>query len=218
MFEYLQPQQHSRHPCASPTLELTQTQVYWVGNAIQPSHSLSSASPPTFNLFHNQGLFQGVRFLHLVAKVLELQHHSFQWIFRTDFLYGGLVGSPCSPRNSQESSPGLACCSPWGRKELDMTEWLKWTELRVALEIHLSMQEKQEMPVWSLGQENPLEDGMATHSSFLAWRIPWTEEHGRLQSMSWQRVDMTEWLSTRVAMIQKLDHTNHREEYLKQQT
>ena len=36
---------------------------------------------------------------------LELQHQSFQWIFRTDFLYDGLVGSPCSPRESQESSP-----------------------------------------------------------------------------------------------------------------
>ena len=41
-----------------------------------------------------------------MAKVLEfqLQHQSFQWIFRTDFLYDGLVGSPCSPRDSQESS------------------------------------------------------------------------------------------------------------------
>ena len=44
---------------------------------------------------------------HQVAKVLEfqLQHQSFQWTFRTDFLEDGLVGSPCSPRDSQESSP-----------------------------------------------------------------------------------------------------------------
>ena len=42
--------------------------------------------------------------------------------------------------------------------------------------------------VWFLGWENPLEKGMATHSSILAWRIPWTEESGRLQSMGWQRV------------------------------
>jgi len=40
----------------------------------------------------------------------------------------------------------------------------------------------------SLGQEDPLEKGMATHSSILAWRIPWTEEPGRLQSMGSQRV------------------------------
>ena len=42
--------------------------------------------------------------------------------------------------------------------------------------------------VLSLGQEDPLEKGMATHSSTLAWRIPWTEEPGRLQSMGSQRV------------------------------
>ena len=46
----------------------------------------------------------------------------------------------------------------------------------------------QEMWVQSLGQENPLEEGMATHSSILAWRIPWTEESGGLQSMGLQRV------------------------------
>ena len=46
----------------------------------------------------------------------------------------------------------------------------------------------QETWVRSLGVENPLENGMATHSSILAWRIPWTEEPGGLQSMRWQRV------------------------------
>ena len=45
----------------------------------------------------------------------------------------------------------------------------------------------QETQVGSLGQENPLEKGMATHSSILAWRIPWTEESGKLQSMGLQR-------------------------------
>ena len=46
----------------------------------------------------------------------------------------------------------------------------------------------QEMQARHLGQEDPLEEGMATHSSILAWRIPWTEELGRLQSMGLQRV------------------------------
>ena len=46
----------------------------------------------------------------------------------------------------------------------------------------------QETCVQSLGQEDPLEKGMATHSSILAWRIPWTEESGGLQSMGSQRV------------------------------
>ena len=46
----------------------------------------------------------------------------------------------------------------------------------------------QETWVLSLGREDPLEEGMATHSSILAWRIPWTEEPGRLQSIGSQRV------------------------------
>ena len=48
------------------------------------------------------------------------------------------------------------------------------------------MQETQEMWVQSLGREDPLEEGMVTHSSILAWRIPWTEEPGGLQSTGLQ--------------------------------
>ena len=47
----------------------------------------------------------------------------------------------------------------------------------------------QEMQVWSLGQEDPLEKEMATHYSILDWEIPWIEEPGRLQSMGWKRVE-----------------------------
>ena len=63
-------------------------------------------SPPAPNPSQHQGLFQWVNSLHQVAKVLEfqLQYQSFQWTPRTALLYG-LVGSPCSPRDSQESSP-----------------------------------------------------------------------------------------------------------------
>ena len=50
------------------------------------------------------------------------------------------------------------------------------------------MQEMQEMGVQSLGGEDPLEEGMATHSSILTWRISWTEESSRLQSVGSQRV------------------------------
>ena len=52
----------------------------------------------------------------------------------------------------------------------------------------------QETQVQSLGWEDPLEKEMATHSSTLAWKIPWTEERGRLQSMELQRVRQTERL------------------------
>ena len=58
------------------------------------------------------------------------------------------------------------------------------------------MQEMQEMAVPSLGQEDPLEKEMTTHSSILAWRIPWTEEPGGLQSMGSQSVEH-DWARTR---------------------
>ena len=111
MSDSLQPHrlQHARPSCHSPTTGLTQIHVLRVSDAIQPSHPLSSPSPPTFNLSQHQGLFKWVSSSHQVAKVLEfqLQHQSCQWTPRTDFLYDGLVGSPCSPKDSQESSPTL---------------------------------------------------------------------------------------------------------------
>ena len=60
--------------------------------------------------------------------------------------------------------------SPWGRKESDMTERLHFTSLQ------------------SLGRKDPLEEGTAAHCSILAWRFPWTEEPGGLQSLGSQRV------------------------------
>ena len=83
--------------------EFTQTHVHWVSDAIQPSHPQSSPSLPAPNPSQHRGLFQWVNSSHEVAKVLEFQHQSFQWTPRTDILEDGLLGSPCSPRNSQES-------------------------------------------------------------------------------------------------------------------
>ena len=99
--------------CSTPGLpvhhqlpEFTQTHVHWVSDAIQPSHPLSSPSP-ALNISQHQRLFKWVSSSHQVVKVLEfhLQHQFFQWAFRTEFLLDGLVGSPCSPRDSQEYSP-----------------------------------------------------------------------------------------------------------------
>ena len=86
--------------------EVTQTHVHPVGDAIQPSHPLSSPSPAP-NPSQHQSLFQRVNSSHEVAKVLEFQlyHQSFQRNPRVDLLQNGLVGSPCNPRDSQESSP-----------------------------------------------------------------------------------------------------------------
>ena len=71
------------------------------------SHPLSPSSPPALNLSQHQGLFHWVGSSHQVAKVLEfqLQHHLFQRNPRADPLWNGLVWSPCSPTDSQESSP-----------------------------------------------------------------------------------------------------------------
>ena len=81
--------------CSTPGLpvhhqlpEFTQTHVHRVGDAIQPSHSLSSPSPPAPNPSQHQSLCQWVKSSHEVAKVLEfqLQHQSFQWTPRIDLL------------------------------------------------------------------------------------------------------------------------------------
>ena len=87
--------------------EPTQSHVHWVSDAIQTSHPLLSPSPTFLNLSQHQGLFQWVSSSHQVSEVLEfqLQHQSLQWIFRVDFHLDWLVWSPCSPRDSQESSP-----------------------------------------------------------------------------------------------------------------
>ena len=82
--------------------QLVQTHVHGTGDAIEPSHPLQPSSPFAFNLPQHQGLFQCFSSSLKVAKVLELQlqHQSFQRIFRVGFLQDGLVGSPYSPRDS----------------------------------------------------------------------------------------------------------------------
>ena len=93
-----------------------------------------------------------------MAKVLEfqLQHPSFQGIFRTDFLQDGLVGSPCIPRDSQESSPTLP--TPVFIHTLAF-----WASLVAQLVKNLPA--VWETWIQSLGWEDPLEKGKATHSS-----------------------------------------------------
>ena len=72
-------------------LEFAQIHVHWVDDTIYPPQ--------------HQGLFQWLSSSHQVAKVLELQHQSFQYIFKADFLWDWLVWFPCHPRDSQEPSP-----------------------------------------------------------------------------------------------------------------
>ena len=67
--------------------------------------------------------------------------------------------------------------------EYGLPQWLSGKDS------HLHMQETQETWVQSLGREDPLQKEMVTHSSILAWKFPWTEEPGRLQSIGLQELD-----------------------------
>ena len=95
---------HARPPCPSST-----PRVYPNSCPLsQGCHPTSSSSvlfpsPPAYNLSQHHGLFKWVSSSHQVVKILEfqLQHQTFQWTLRTDLLSDGLVGSPCSPRDSQ---------------------------------------------------------------------------------------------------------------------
>ena len=87
----------------------------------------------------------------------------------------------------------LAYCGSWGHKELDMTERLDGTDplqdswASLVAQLVKNLPAMQETWVRSLGWEDPLEKGIATHSIILAWRIPWTEEPGGLQSTGSQK-------------------------------
>ena len=97
--------QQARLPCPLPTAGVYSNSCP-LSQWCHPNISSFASPSPTFNLSQHQGLFQWVCSSHQVAKVLEfqLQHQSLQWIVRTDFLEDWLVGSPWSPRDSQESS------------------------------------------------------------------------------------------------------------------
>ena len=99
--------QHARLPCPSPSLgKLAQTHVHWVGDAIQPSHPLSSPSPPAFNLSQHQVLSSD-----LALCIRWPNYCSFSFSISPSSEYSGLISfrmewlDACSPRDSQESSP-----------------------------------------------------------------------------------------------------------------
>ena len=97
--------QHARLPCPSlsPWVYSNSCPLSWwchptISSSVTPFSSCTQSFPAS-------GSFPWVSSLHQVARVLELRHQSFQWIVRVDFLEGWLVCSPCSPTDSQESSP-----------------------------------------------------------------------------------------------------------------
>ena len=109
-------------------LEFAQTHVHWVGDAIQPSHPLSSPSPSAFNLSQYQSLFQEVSSSYQVAKILEYQVAKVQKekCMTKDEMAGWhhqLNGHEQAPRDGKGQG-NLACYILWGHKESDMTERL----------------------------------------------------------------------------------------------
>ena len=98
--------------------------------------------------------------------------------------YKGFPKAPDAVLCAQSCTQALRGLLAEIRRNMGASQMGQW------LRIHLPTQEMQETEtqVRSLGWENPLEEEMATHSSILAWKIPWTEEHGGLQSMGLQRV------------------------------
>ena len=126
--------------CSTPGLpvhhqlpELAQIHVHRVGDAIRPSYPLSSPSP-AFTLSQHQGLFQWVSSSHQVARILEfqLQHQSFQWIFRTDFLQDWLAYILCkwkitaTCRIGWYALQGGIYATPYNSEEGDVSEWWEW--------------------------------------------------------------------------------------------
>ena len=111
--------------CSTPGLpvhhqltEFVQTHLHWMGDAIQPSHPLSSPSPPALNLSQHQGLFQWVGASHEVVTVLELQHQTFQWILLPYFLLMKDRTPIQEASNSSLSWPSLPFAATWINLEL----------------------------------------------------------------------------------------------------
>ena len=129
-------------------LEFPQIYVHWVDDAISPSHPMLSPSSVAFHLSQHQGLYQRAGFSHHVAKVLEhqLQHQSFQRVFRVDFLEDWLF-------------------------DLAVHRTLRASHVTQSVKNLPAMQGTW---VWFLGWEDPLEKEVTTHTSILPWRISWT--------------------------------------------
>ena len=120
--------------------------------------------------------------------------HSSQWHNRDSNLAPAVGASVCRNGAWRVRQPGLH-----GRL---LQSWWGWGNLHI-------QPRSEDLPAytWSLGQEDTLEEGMATHSSILAWRIPWTGEPGGLQSMGLQRIrqDWSDLACTHLSIWPKLN-------------
>ena len=103
------------------------------------------------------------------------------------------VHPPCLQFVSVTNIPAVNCFYINLYRSMLLLLWAQFPGVDLLIKGYVyPMQDTQKMQVQSLAREGPLEEGMATHSSILAWRIPWTEEPGRLQSTWSQLSDTTE--------------------------
>ena len=154
--------------------ELAQAHVHWVSDTIQPSCPLSPPSP-AFNLSQHQGLFQWVSSSHQVAKVLELQlqHSSFPWLFSVPLELTGLISFQSKGLSRVFSNTTVQKYQFFGTQpSLYSNSHIHWASL--AAQLIKNLPAMRETWIQSLGWEDPLEKRKSTHSSILAWRIPWT--------------------------------------------
>ena len=188
--------------------EHTQIHVHWVSDAIQSSHPLSSPSPPTLNLSQQQDLFQWVSSLHQVANILEdVGDSCWKLIPEVSGWYtANMAGSQGVSPQLLEVRGCLVGVRVEEKEETHLSilgflcpEFWAWSKIMRLVEAFLVVQLVKNPPavqktgVQSLGREDLLEEEMATHSSILAWKIPWAEEPGRLHSMGLQSQT---WMST----------------------
>ena len=181
--------QHSRLPCPSLSLRVCSKSCPlggWCPPTISSSVTPFSSCPQSFpasesfpvgQLFASGGQIFGT----------SASAWSFQLIFRVDFLYDWLIWS-CCPRDSQESSS-----APQFESINSMVLSLFYGPILTSLASLVAQMVKnlpvmRDTKVLSLGLEDSLAKQMATHSSILAWRVPWTEESGKLQSIGSQRI------------------------------
>ena len=109
-----------------------------------------------------------------------------------------LLKIPFPSRSPQSIEYSSLCCTvgPYPLSILYTVVYIWASQVSQWVKNLPAMQEMQKTAVWSLGWEDPLEEGMATHSSILAWRTPWTEEAGGLQFLRSQSHTQQEQLST----------------------
>ena len=178
--------------------EFVQTHIHWVGDAIQPSHPLSPllllpSIFPSIRVFSNESVLR-IRWPDSWSFSFSFSpsnEYSGLVSFRTDWLDLVVHGTLKSLHQHHNSKAQFFSAQPslWSNSLI-----CTWLLEKLQLSVFPVAQTVKNLPatqktwIQSLDLEDPLEKEMAIYSSILAWRIPWTEEPGGLQSVGLQRV------------------------------